>query len=140
MDKETRKLTGDGEIDEFLEECLTTMATKGDEYTVGSVDRLANFRSVGSEVVIGMEKVWYVFFTKHLRALQSYIKNDCVVKSEEPIKGRIKDLVVYLLLFYKMTQEIERSRVLKTSAVEEDSAAQRFISFAKSPEYRSQPL
>lgn len=102
--------TGDAEIDAMLHECIKTMASKGAEYTVGSRDRLANFRGVAADVGIEMEKAWYVFFNKHLRALQSYIKNGCVVKSNEPISGRIMDLIVYLLLFHKMSMEIERER------------------------------
>lgn len=103
-------LTGDAEIDKMLDECIRTLSTKGAEYTGGSPDRLNNFRMVGTDVDVPMEKVWYTYFNKHLRALQSYIKNGCTVKSNEPIQGRIMDLIVYLLLFNKMTLEIERKR------------------------------
>ena len=103
-------LTGDAEIDAFYRECIKCFQEKGAEYTVGSKDRLANFRGVAEDVGIPMEKAWYVFFNKHLRALQSYIKNGCQVKSNEPISGRIMDLVVYLTLFHKMVLEIERKR------------------------------
>lgn len=107
---EGKSLTGDAEIDAMLNECIKTLSTKGAEYTGGSPDRLNNFRMVGKDVDVPMEKVWYTYFNKHLRALQSYIKNGCVVKSNEPIQGRIMDLIVYLLLFNKMTLEIERTR------------------------------
>lgn len=106
--KEARsRLTGDYHIDDMIGRCVTTMATKGAEYTVGSSDRLANFRGVAADVGIPMEKAWYVFFNKHLRAVQSYIRNGCKVKSEEKISGRIMDCVVYLLLFYLLTIENE---------------------------------
>jgi hypothetical protein len=103
-------LTGDPEIDALYRECITCFAEKGAEYTVGSKDRLANFRGVAADVDVPMEKVWYTFFNKHLRALQSYIKNGCTVKSNEPIRSRIMDLIVYLTLFHKMSLEIERKR------------------------------
>lgn len=109
---EALPLTGDAEFDRILTDCITTLETKGAEYTGGSVDRLNNFRSIGEEIELPMEKVWYTYFNKHLRALQSYIKNGCVVKSNEPIDGRIMDLITYLLLFYKMVKEIERNRLL----------------------------
>lgn len=99
--------TGDVEIDKMLQSCVDTLSTKGREYTVGSTDRLANFRGVSEAVGIPMEKAWYVFFNKHLTALQSYIKNGCKVQSNETIHGRIMDLITYLLLFEKMTREIE---------------------------------
>lgn len=105
-----RPLTGDAEIDRMLDDCIRTMSSKGKEYTGGSSDRLNNFRQAGIDVDLGMEKVWYVFFNKHLRAIQSYIKNDCRVQSQESIQSRIMDCIVYLLLFNKMTLEIERNR------------------------------
>lgn len=103
--------TGDPEIDRLYEDCIRCFAEKGAEYTVGSKDRLANFRGVAEDVDVPMEKVWYTFFNKHLRALQSYIKNGCTVKSNEPIQSRIMDLIVYLTLFHKMSLEIERKRL-----------------------------
>lgn len=109
--KDQLDLTGDSEIDSMLVACVKTLDTKGKEYTVSSLDRLANFRSVGADVNEPMEKVWYTFFSKHQRALTNYIKNGCRIVSNEPISGRIMDMIVYLLLFHKMSQEIERKRV-----------------------------
>lgn len=107
------ELTGDQEVDAMLRDCIEIMASKGQEYTGGSPDRLNNFRQAGQDVGLPMEKVWYVFFNKHLRAIQSYIKNGCVVKSNETIHSRIMDCIVYLLLFHKMALEIERARQVK---------------------------
>jgi len=103
-------LTGDSEFDAMFRDCISTMSTKGKEYTGGSPDRLNNFRVAGEDVGLPMEKVWYVFFNKHLRAIQSYIKNGCKVQSNETIHSRIMDCIVYLFLFHKMALEIERSR------------------------------
>ena len=103
--------TKDDEIDEFLDECFDTMAKKGKDYTIGSVDRLANFKNVGEFVDIHMSKVFAVYFYKHIAAIFSYIKNGGQTESE-PIEGRIKDCIVYLLLFYKMVKEMQRN-VLK---------------------------
>lgn len=107
------ELTGDGETDRMLADCIKTMSSKGKEYTGGSPDRLNNFRQAGIDVGVPMHQVWYVYYNKHLRALQSYIKNDCKVQSNETIQSRIMDCIVYLLLFNKMTLEIERSRAPK---------------------------
>jgi hypothetical protein len=108
--KEYGLLTGDYDFDAMLDSVLMTLQTKGEEYTGGSPDRLDNFRQCGRDVGIPMEKVWYVFFNKHVRAVASYIKNGCVVKSNESIHGRIMDLIVYLLLFEKMVIEITGKR------------------------------
>ena len=107
------ELTGDADIDELLERCLSTFRTKGEEYTIGSSDRLHNFRTVANSIGLEMPQVWFTYFYKHFSAVASYIKNDCTVKSNEGIDGRIMDCVVYLLLFYKMTKEIEGARLEK---------------------------
>ncbi|MHB8407779.1 MAG: hypothetical protein ACYDHY_06650 [Acidiferrobacterales bacterium] len=109
-------LTGDQEMDTLLEACLNTTRTKGAEYTGGSPDRLNNFRQAGADIGLPMEKVWYVFFNKHLRALQSYIKNGCQVKSNETIDSRIMDCIVYLMLFQKIVKEVERNNEPKGHA------------------------
>jgi hypothetical protein len=104
------ELTGDRDFDEMLRDCVKTLESKGAEYTIGSKDRLANFKKVAESVDSSMEKVWFTYFYKHYSAVASYIKNGCQVKSNEPIQGRIMDCIVYLLLFHKMTKEIESAR------------------------------
>lgn len=100
-------MTGDAEIDVMLAACLKTLKVKGADYTGGSPDRLNNFRQVAEDVGISMQQTWYVFFNKHLRALQTFVKNGKV--ESESIHGRILDLIVYLLLFEKMVLEGERT-------------------------------
>jgi hypothetical protein len=104
------KLTGDKDLDEMLSMCIATTASKGAEYTIGSTDRLANFRRVAEQVGISMPQTWFTYFYKHYTAVVSYIKNGCQVKSNEPISGRIMDCIVYLMLFHKMVKEIEAAR------------------------------
>jgi hypothetical protein len=103
-------LTGDPDIDKMIEDCLHTLKTKGAEYTVNSVDRLANFRGVAEDTGVPMEKAWAIFWNKHVRAIMAYVKNGCKVQSDEPIRGRVMDCIVYLLLFTKMIAEIEGKR------------------------------
>lgn len=109
------KLTGDKDFDEMFSNCIATLASKGAEYTIGSVDRLANFKRVAEQLArpgcpIQMQDVWFTYFYKHYSAVVSYLKNDCHVKSNEPIEGRIMDCIVYLILFSKMVKEIEAKR------------------------------
>lgn len=103
-------LTGDEETDKMLDDCIKTMSSKGKEYTIGSTDRLHNFRTVGEQVEQPMEKVWFTYFYKHYSAVVSYIKNGCKVQSNETIQSRIMDCIVYLILFNKMSLEVERVR------------------------------
>lgn len=110
--------TGDDDIDEMLIDCISTLESKGAEYTIGSKDRLHNFRTVGSFTGVGMMTVWGVYFYKHVSSIFSFIKNNGEVKSNEPISGRIMDCIVYLLLFYKIVKEIEfRKKIDKESEI-----------------------
>ncbi len=109
------KLTGDKDFDKMFSDCIATLASKGAEYTIGSADRLANFKRVAEQLArpscpITMQDVWFTYFYKHYSAVVSYLKNDCQVKSNEPIQGRIMDCIVYLILFSKMVKEIEAKR------------------------------
>lgn len=106
VEKSVTRLTGDPDADELIKACIETWRTKGDEYTVGSIDRLANFRGAAEDAGISMERAWYVFFNKHVRSVAYYVKYG-EVKSNEPIGGRIMDCIVYLLLLYKMVKEKE---------------------------------
>ena len=111
FDKET-SLTGDADIDEFLQECLRTMKSKGRDYTLGKldVDRLYNFRSVGDFVGLDMMHVWSVYFAKHIFAIFNYIKSGGKSESE-PIESRILDCVVYCLLLLKIVKESKHEKI-----------------------------
>jgi len=97
--------TGYNDIDEFLDECLETMRAKGHDYRQGNDDDLLhNFRTVADTVGVDIMKVWFTYFYKHYSAMATFIKEGGQSESE-PIEGRIKDQIVYLLLFYRMVQE-----------------------------------
>lgn len=115
-EQETRRsLTGYPEFDEVIYDCIDTLSSKGQEYTAGSPDRLENFKRAARKLSranrkLEMQDIWWIFFEKHYTALETYIQNDCNVISNEGIRGRILDLITYLVLFYKMTIEIEEER------------------------------
>jgi hypothetical protein len=97
--------TGYEDIDAFLDDCLDTMRKKGHDYRQGNDDDvLHNFRTVAEAVDSDMMKVWFTYFYKHFSAMATFIKEGGQSESE-PIEGRIKDQIVYLLLFYRMVQE-----------------------------------
>jgi hypothetical protein len=100
-------MTRDSDMDSLLDECMEVLHAKGTEYTVGSPDRLANFRLAANDLGLTMPQIWHVYFFKHYRAIVSYIKSGRTF-SDEGIRGRIKDAIVYLLLFGKMVAELER--------------------------------
>lgn len=108
-EKFKNKFTGYEDIDAFLEDCLDTMRKKGHDYRQGNDDDvLHNFRTVSEAVGMSMEKVWFTYFYKHYSALSTFIKEDGQSESE-PIEGRVKDLIVYLLLFSRMLNERKKA-------------------------------
>ena len=55
-----------------------------------------------------METIWRVYAAKHWDAVGQYIRDLQSGKErlrDEPITGRIHDLIVYLLLFKAMVEE-----------------------------------
>lgn len=84
-------------------ECIQIQATKGHDYTSGSDDRLLNFRTAAEAAGVSIEQAWYVYFFKHLSAVQTYVKHGQV--ESEPIRGRIVDCINYLLLLWLIVRE-----------------------------------
>lgn len=76
---------------------LSMTTTKGKEYANSDVDRLANFKEVAKEIGITPKQVLLVYLKKHMRSIESYVKNDRTY-SNEKIEGRIIDAILYLEL------------------------------------------
>lgn len=111
--------TGYHDLDLFLDDCFKTMREKGHDYRQGNdADLLHNFRTVSKTVGVPMEKVWLTYFYKHYSAMTTYIKEGGQQESE-PIEGRIKDQIVYLLLFYRMVKEEKERRQEEARQVKE---------------------
>lgn len=102
---------------------LMLRVQKGEEYTRGDEDVLANFRCIGKQIE-GIKLtpnnaamvVWFVYFHKHLDALVNYIKVG-KERSNEPITGRVDDMQVYLDLFRGFIQ----SNQVEQAAEENDA-------------------
>jgi hypothetical protein len=94
-------------VEEIFDEVRHLAKAKGGEYS-GDVDRLLNFRRNGTALDLPMETIWAVYSAKHWDAIMQYIKDLKSGKTRErmePIDGRIKDLIVYLLLLNAMVEE-----------------------------------
>lgn len=105
--RQLEKFTGDQDFDEMLRKCNEILGVKGNDYTIGNVDRLHNFKTVAGFVGLDPMQVLGVYFYKHVAAIFAYIKSGGKSQSE-PISGRIADCINYMLLFYKMVKEFER--------------------------------
>ena len=94
-------------IEDTFDEVRHLAKAKGGEYS-GDQDRLLNFRRNGAALDLPMETIWAVYSAKHWDAIQQYVKDLRENKTRErlePITGRIRDLIVYLLLLEAMVEE-----------------------------------
>lgn len=80
-------------------------STKGKEYA-NSVSRFANFDRPAEKNGVSRLVVANIFLTKHLDAIDSFIKNGKIF-STEGIHGRIVDAITYLTLIDGMIREDE---------------------------------
>ena len=73
-------------------------------YTVGSVDVLANFKTVAERIGITTEQAWLVYFLKHIDAITTIMAKPDLPVSEAP-PGRFADAINYILLGYAIFKE-----------------------------------
>lgn len=93
---------------------LALRMNKGQEYTRGDADVLANFKRVGSSMALDPLKVWWIYFHKHVDALANFVRTGTEA-SDEGIEGRIDDLQVYLDLGRGLVEEHKAARALEAA-------------------------
>lgn len=91
-------------LKQMVEREEVTMVSKGKEYTVGSDDKLENFKMVAKQSGLDPIKVWFVYASKHWASICNYVK-DGIEASNEPIDGRIMDMRNYLALLQGIIEE-----------------------------------
>jgi ABC-type antimicrobial peptide transport system permease subunit len=89
---------------ELFELACNTSKVKGNDYTRGSEDVLANFKNVANKLNLDPKQVLLVYMDKHQDAIANYIKSNGQSESE-PIKMRIVDNINYLFLLYGLIEE-----------------------------------
>lgn len=89
--------------------------TKGVEYATDR-DALQNFKD-GLEFGITPYQNLMVALNKHYRSIQAFVKNGAV-SSNEPIEGRINDLILYSILLRALVQESRDRRIVDATPAE----------------------
>lgn len=89
-------------FDKMIDEETDLLYKKGLEYA-GDTDSLGNFKDCDDIGIDPKQKLW-IFLSKHLSSIKSYIKNGTEY-STESIEGRINDARNYLALLYMLIQE-----------------------------------
>lgn len=88
---------------ELHQEIVSIGATKGKEYA-HSDDRFANFRRLSEQLGLKDYQVGWVYAAKHIDSIISYIKEGKTF-SEEGIRGRFKDAILYFELILGMIED-----------------------------------
>ena len=99
--------------DAFLADLRGLQKTKGAEYCGSTDDRFGNFKRGADAIGLTPETVLWIYLSKHIDSLATYVKQltdgsslrDIESKLSEPIEGRIKDAINYLLLLAGLTAE-----------------------------------
>jgi hypothetical protein len=87
-------------------DCMDTREAGQKEYAHEELNALANFDDDAARLNIDRKIVWSIFANKHWRGIHAYIKGH---KSQrENVRGRIKDLIVYLVLLWAMIDDEEQ--------------------------------
>lgn len=80
--------------------------SKGEEYTLGDADQLANFKRVARRYNLDPLEVFGIFLEKHVDAIASYIVSRKTF-SNETITGRIIDARNYLALGLALIHDLQ---------------------------------
>lgn len=89
----------------FFESCLDILSTKGQDYCPDN-EALKEVYRIAQETGSTPRKVLWVYFRKHVTALQTWVLSGAV--ASEPIEGRLQDLANYAALF-RVLIEIEKT-------------------------------
>lgn len=82
--------------------------TKGVEYANDETDQLANFKRLAQALNTSPEVICSVYLTKHLDAIQNFVRRSGtgqMVVTSEPIRGRILDAILYLVLLRAIIED-----------------------------------
>lgn len=93
-------------FEQVAQECRDIMTSKGLEYSRGEEDCLSNFKRVAEALDITPQQAAFVYMAKHWDSVTNYIKTGGKVTSNEPIEGRLNDLVVYLVILRCLIAEV----------------------------------
>lgn len=83
-------------------ECYRTHQVANREYAT-NIDALSNFKDCAAESGITPAQNWHTLASKHWRGICSFIRG--FKAQREDVRGRINDLIVYLVLLRAMIDE-----------------------------------
>ena len=88
--------------------CQETRIAGQKEYAHDDNEAFSNFMRLGRMLGVDRKKILFVYLTKHFDGVLAYINGH---KSQrEDVRGRIKDMIVYLTLLWGMIEEEEEQK------------------------------
>lgn len=90
-------------MDEIFAQCQATRDAGQKEYAHEEENALRNFEQTGADLSISREKVWWIFAKKHWDGVLAWINGHR--SQREDVRGRIKDLIVHLVLLWAMVED-----------------------------------
>lgn len=104
-------------MESVFEQLRQTREAGQKEYAHSEENALRNFEDTGKELDIPRERVLWIFLKKHLDGVLAYIKG--YQSQREDVRGRIKDIIVYLILLWAMIDDREGQRDKERQAIRE---------------------
>ncbi len=89
-------------FEQYFKEIMSTRDSGQKEYAQTG-NAFANFERLAKDLGITREKILWVYAMKHRDGIASYLNGH--TSQREDVRGRIKDLVVYLFLLWSMLDE-----------------------------------
>lgn len=91
-------------IEEHFSKIMKICREKGIEYANSDEDANMNFKQIGKDLGIDPKMVLWIYVTKHIRAVEQFIRTG-VVHSSEGIEGRIHDIILYNFILLTMLED-----------------------------------
>lgn len=95
------------EMRAFMEETifpeLMQVRKDGQREYAGGIDAFGNFNRLSQELDVDRKKILWVYAMKHKDGIASYLNGN--TEQRDSVQGRIKDLIMYLMLLWGMTEE-----------------------------------
>ena len=90
-------------MDQIFRELQVTREAGQKEYAHDDNNAFANFERLSTDLNIDRKQVLWVYVYKHIDGIKSFLKGHR--SQREDIRGRIKDVIVYLILLWGMIDD-----------------------------------
>lgn len=112
-------------MEHIFKACQLTREDGQKEYAHDTSNAFRNFEALANDLNISREQVLWVYFKKHSDGVLSYINGH--MSQREDVRGRIKDMIVYLCLLWGMVDDNVRPKDRDVKAPQQYNPFEQFI-------------